>query len=106
MILFPLFLVAALRLGCPSPSRVCRSRFALERCSCLGVRLLASGVGIPQSRVALAAGCTHEYVSCPVSPLLRSGCRERLASYVSHSPELLLLRSRGRERLTAACGRA
>ncbi|KAK7059361.1 hypothetical protein R3P38DRAFT_3167708 [Favolaschia claudopus] len=26
-----------------------------------------SGVGIPQSRVALAAGCTHEYVSCPVS---------------------------------------
>ncbi|KAK6996086.1 hypothetical protein R3P38DRAFT_2800129 [Favolaschia claudopus] len=28
------------------------------------------------------------------------------ASYVSHSPELLLLRSRGQERLTAACGHA
>ncbi|KAJ7775407.1 hypothetical protein B0H16DRAFT_1712541 [Mycena metata] len=66
-----------------------------------------SGVGTPQSRVALAAGCPREFRLLPgvaFVALWLSGTSR--ASYVSHFPELLLLHSRGRERLTAACGRA
>ncbi|KAJ7027603.1 hypothetical protein C8F04DRAFT_1266842 [Mycena alexandri] len=102
----PPFLVTPLRLGCPSPLR---SPAALRFGSAApvgGSGCPLSGVGTPQSRVALAAGCPREFRLLPgvaFVALWLSGTSR--ASYVSHFPELLLLHSRGRERLTAACGR-
>ncbi|KAJ7030222.1 hypothetical protein C8F04DRAFT_1398001 [Mycena alexandri] len=98
--------VTPLRLGCPSPLR---SPAALRFGSAApvgGSGCPLSGVGTPQSRVALAAGCPREFRLLPgvaFVALWLSGTSR--ASYVSHFPELLLLHSRGRERLTAACGR-
>ncbi|KAJ7041647.1 hypothetical protein C8F04DRAFT_147078 [Mycena alexandri] len=54
-----------------------------ERCSCLGVRLLASGVGTPNLASRWPRAAHASFVSCPESPLLRSGCRERLVRATS-----------------------
>ncbi|KAJ7712541.1 hypothetical protein B0H16DRAFT_382829 [Mycena metata] len=102
----PLFLVAALRLGCPSPSRLPVALRFGSAAPFWGSGCSLSGVGFPQSRVALAAGCPREFrLPLPGVAFMALSGPGASRSVVSHFPELLSWRSRGRERHTAACGR-